>query len=119
MSCREWQDRLQGYVDAEMPPQETEAFRAHVARCPDCASAALSLMEAKGALRRAGRRYEAPPELRARVVATVRRVSPDEATEKPQSRTRSVIAWPRWAMAAAAALLLAAGLFFCGRSQRP
>ena len=119
MSCREWQDRLQSYVDAEMPPQETEAFRAHVARCPDCASAALSLMEAKGALRRAGRRYEAPPELRARVVATVRRVSPDEATEKPQSRTRSVISWPRWAMAAAAVLLLAAGLFyFADRSQR-
>ena len=120
MSCRDWQDRLQGYVDAEMVPQEMEAFRAHVAHCPDCASAALSLMEAKGALRRAGRRYEASPELRARVVATVRRADSDQAAEKLRSSSSSVIAWPRWAMAAAAVLLLAAGLFFfADRSQRP
>src|SRR3974390_2732358 len=112
MSCREWQDRLPSYVDAEMPPQEMEAFRTHAAHCPDCASAALSLLEAKGALRRAGRRYEALPELRARVVATVRQVAPDQATEKPQSRTRSVISWPRWAMAAGGVLFLGGGVFF-------
>src|SRR3974377_783327 len=119
MSCREWQDPLQSYGDAERPPQERAAFCAHVAHCPDCGSAALSLMEAKGALRRAGRRYEALPELRARVVATVRQVAPDEAPEKPQSRTRSVIPWPRWAMAAAACLLLAARLFFFFRRIEP
>jgi anti-sigma factor (TIGR02949 family) len=120
MSCREWQDRLQSYVDAEMPPQEMEAFRAHATHCPDCASAAFSLMEAKRALRRAGRRYEASPELRARVLATVRQAQNNEATEKPRLRPANVISWPRWAMSAAAVLLLAAGLFFfANRSQRP
>jgi len=120
MSC-EWHDRLQSYVDAEMRPQEMEAFRAHSAHCPDCASAALSLIEAKSALRHAGRRYETSSDLRARVLATVRQAkNTDEATEKPQAHSSSVISWPRWAMAAAAVLLLVAGLFlFASRSPHP
>ena len=31
MSCMEWQDRLDAYVDAELPPHEMELFRAHAA----------------------------------------------------------------------------------------
>lgn len=118
MSCREWHDRLQTYVDAEMAPQEMEAFRAHAAHCPDCASAALSLMEAKSALRRAGRRYEASSDLRARVVATTHQAATDEGTAK--ARSAITLFWPRWAITAAAVLLLAAGLFFlANRSQHP
>jgi anti-sigma factor (TIGR02949 family) len=120
MSCREWHDRLQAYVDAELPPHEMEAFRVHAAHCPDCASAALSLIEAKTALRRAGRRYEASPDLRGRVIATIRDAAADQATGKPPSRSSNVISWPRWAVAAAAVLLLAAGLFFfANRNRRP
>jgi anti-sigma factor RsiW len=120
MSCREWGDRVQSYVDAELSPQEMEDFRAHAAQCHECASAALSLIDAKSALRRAGRRYEATPDLRARVTATLREATHNDATTSPQRRPVNVISWPRWAMAAAAVLLLAAGLFvFANRSQRP
>ena len=54
-------------MDAELPSPEMEAFRAHLATCPDCAAATLALTESKMAIRRAGNRYAAPPELRAKV----------------------------------------------------
>src|SRR5208283_1669634 len=124
MICPEWQDRLEAYADGELSPSETEAFRAHASHCLECAAAALVLVEAKGALRRAGQRYAAPSDLRARVLAgATAQIAPArvEATAvTPQPRKATILAWPRWAMAAAAALLLAAGLFFfTGRYQRP
>lgn len=124
MSCPDWQTRLDAYVDAELAPHEMESFRAHAATCTECASAALALVEAKRALRRAGHRYLASPELRARVAASARTPTVASlevsATTSPQSRQATVIPWPRWAMVAAALILLAAGLFlFANRYQRP
>src|SRR5271165_894441 len=121
MMCPEWQNRLETYVDSELPPQEMEAFRAHAAQCTACASNALALMEAKNAVRRAGQRYVASPELRARVMASARAQNTTSAvgTEKSWRPKSTLFAWPRWAMAAAAVLLLAAGLFFAvNRYQR-
>ena len=118
MSCHEWQDRLEAYVDAELSPREIEAFRLHAAHCPECATAALALVEAKAALRRAGLRYQAPPNLRARVLAATSTPVARTSEAKPQPSPR--IIWPRWAMAAAAVLLLAAGVFYAAaRYQRP
>jgi anti-sigma factor RsiW len=115
MSCLEWQTRLEAYVDAELSPHEMDSFRVHAANCLDCASATLALIEAKGALRRAGHRYVASPELRARISP-----ASSEPTTKPEPRKATILAWPKWAMAAAALLLLVAGLFFfAARSQRP
>ena len=68
MNCSEWQSRVGSYVDAELPPLEMEAFRAHLATCADCAATTLALTESKIAVRRAGNRYPAPPELRAKVL---------------------------------------------------
>lgn len=123
MSCSEWQDRLQAYVDAELPPRDMETFRVHAAQCLDCAAAALSLIEAKSAVRRAGRRYTATPDFRARVLQSTRAQVTDAATAprgapdtaRPQAR---VLNFPRWAMAAAALLLLATGLFFAANRYR-
>jgi anti-sigma factor RsiW len=119
MSCQEWQTRVEAYVDAELSPHEMDSFRAHAAGCTECASAALALLEAKGTLRRAGHRYAATPELRARIAATTT-AQVTEATAKPGPRKTTVLSWPKWAVAAAALVLLAAGLFFFAtRSQRP
>jgi anti-sigma factor RsiW len=118
MSCLEWQTRVEAYVDAELSPDEMDSFRTHAASCTDCASAALTLIEAKSALRRAGHRYVASPELRARILASAARA--DEATTKPTPRIAAVLHWPKWGLAAAALALFAAGLFFfAARSQRP
>jgi anti-sigma factor RsiW len=124
MSCREWQERLEAYVDAELSPHEMEAFRAHAASCPDCATAALDAMEAKAAIRRAGHRYTATPDFRARVLQSLRTqtlASPDEpARPSMPTRKSNVLPWPRWSLAAAALVLLTAGLFFAlNRYQQP
>ncbi len=114
-NCSEWQSRVGSYVDAELSLPEMEAFRAHLATCTDCAAAALALTESKMAVRRAGNRYVAPPELRAKIFDLAR--DTPELTPYPPTgeliRRRNSISnlWPRWAIAAAALVLLAAGLF--------
>ena len=124
MSCMGWQDRLEAYVDAELPSAEMEAFRAHAASCHDCAVGALALIEAKAALRRAGRRYSASPDLRARVVACTRVQAPALSVESrgpiQRSRRLFVVPQPRWALAVAAVLLVGVGLYFvANRYQQP
>src|SRR5215471_19390364 len=117
MSCLDWQTRVEAYVDAELPPHEMDSFRAHAAGCSDCASAALALVEAKGALRRAGHRYVASPELRARILSESHAGA--KSIGEQGSPPAKVLSWPRWIMAAAAVLLATAGLFFfSARSQR-
>jgi len=120
MSCIAWQSRLDAYVDAELSPDEMASFRAHAATCMDCASAALAFTEEKAALRRAGRRYSASPDLRARIQSTL--ASQAAATRNEQTiltpKATSVISWPRWIAAAAAVLLLAAGLSFLAVRNR-
>ena len=75
MNCAECQKRIAAYVDAELPPAEMEAVRSHAQTCAGCASSALASLERKLAIRRAGLRYSAPPELRGTAkspVATLR-----------------------------------------------
>jgi anti-sigma factor RsiW len=118
MNCSECQSRVAGYVDGELPPLETDAFRAHLATCADCAANALALTESKMSVHRAGNRYTAPPELRARVLDLARSNLPlTTDSERKQPASTSLRHWPRWALAAAALVLLAAGLFVVA-SQR-
>jgi anti-sigma factor RsiW len=119
MSCQDWQTRVEAYVDAELSPHEMESFRAHAASCTECASTALALIEAKGALRRAGHRYVASPGLRARIAAATA-AQAGASTTRQEPRKATVLSWPKWVMAAAALLLLASGLFFfAARTKHP
>jgi len=122
MSCTDWRTRLDAYVDTELPQREMEEFRAHLAHCTECAAATLALIEAKGALRRAGQRYTASSELRARVLATAQANVATQSSPKlkPAPQKTNVISWPRWVLAAAALFLLTAGLFFFAvRNRQP
>lgn len=122
MNCSEWQSRVASYVDAELPPLEMGAFRAHLATCAECAATTLALTESKMAIRRAGNRYAAPPELRAKVFDLARReseLSPDAtARERKGHAPFTLLHWPRWAFATAALLLLAAGLFVAANRRQ-
>ena len=109
MNCAECQKRIAAYVDAELPPAEMEAVRSHAQTCAGCASSALASLERKLAIRRAGLRYSAPPELRARVFGLCR-AKAEVIDRKPVMR--SARAWlPQWSIAVAASMLVAAGLF--------
>jgi anti-sigma factor RsiW len=122
MNCSECQSRVASYVDAELPLPEREAFRTHLATCAACATATLALMESKTAVRRAGTRYAAPSQLRAKVLDLVKsetELAPhairNERTERGTSFSQL---WPQWALATAALLVLATGLFLAVNRQQ-
>jgi anti-sigma factor RsiW len=123
MGCAEWQDRIMAYVDAELPASEMAVFRSHAKTCAACASEALTLMQGKLAVRNAGNRYTARPELRARIVQLTRAAAEEYQEVKARDREpRQRQAWRWWpqSLAAAAALILLAGLIiiYGQRQQR-
>jgi anti-sigma factor RsiW len=122
MNCSECQSRVVSYVDAELPLPEMENLRAHLATCAACAAATLALMESKAAVRRAGIRYAAPSQLRAKVLDLARsetELAPDAIRNQGTVRGASFSQlWPRWALATAALLVLAAGLFIAVSRQQ-
>lgn len=92
MSCQ-WRDKAALYVDGELDAPARQEFHAHVDSCAECAAAVSAQNEFKKALRAAGKRFSAPPELHAAVyrsIHTERRVSP----------------WWKWALAPLCLLLL-------------
>jgi len=104
MSCQ-WREKVALYVDDELPPAERQAFFAHLDACPECLPAVAAQMELKKAVRMAGARFTAPPELRAAVYRSIH--SP-----------KSVSPWWKWAFAPVCALLLGiVGFVLFPRSQ--
>lgn len=93
MSC-EWREKVGLYVDSELEPAAQQSFAGHLERCTDCSAAVLEQQELKRAVRVAGKRFTAPPELYAAVHRSVR----------PEARLQ--LLW-KWAMAPLAVLLLA------------
>jgi len=90
VDCRDVRERLDAYLDRELPPAESAAVRDHVATCVECRGR-LAAREALGTLTRQAPYYTAPAELRHRLA---------------QSRTRSRRA-PGWLIMAAAVLCVA------------
>ncbi|MFZ0315011.1 MAG: zf-HC2 domain-containing protein [Candidatus Korobacteraceae bacterium] len=127
MSCTEWQGRIDAYVDAELPPSEMAAFRAHAEQCAACAASALAIMQGKQAIRRAGNRYTASADLRMRIASMAQGQDLAEGKAEPArvehegqwagSERFTTGMWPRWALAAAAVLVIVAGLLVANRRQ--
>jgi len=92
MSC-EWRDKVALYVDDELDQAAQKEFAAHLSACRECPAAVEAQMELKKALRLAGRRFSAPPELHA---AVYRSLHPRQ----------NVSRWWKWAMAPLCLLLL-------------
>jgi len=122
--CTHWQGSIAAYVDGELPADARQAFRLHAQSCAACAMQALAAAEAKLAIRSAGQRYSAPPELRSRVAQLIAgggaprmtiAAQADDSVFQPQ---RKLIRWPQWAMAAAALLIIAVGSFMAVNQQQ-
>jgi anti-sigma factor (TIGR02949 family) len=122
MNCTEWQNRIDAYVDAELQPSDMAAFRTHAETCAACSASALVVTESKVAIRRAASRYDAPPELRARIFALARgEAQPVRAESKRRWTDFGQFisgTWPHWALVAAALLLVAAGLFVAANGRQ-
>jgi anti-sigma factor RsiW len=95
MVCESWKERLDIYLDGEVPQEEMRTFDAHVRNCPSCSADALSRVQLKRAIQLAGKRFSPSAEFRKRMQQSI--------ASKPRRTFR--LAW----MLAAAAVVLVVG----------
>jgi anti-sigma factor RsiW len=97
MACQLWSEKLDTYLDGELPPDEQKGLHEHLRGCAACASDSLDRMQTKRAIQSAGQRFRPDTAFRARMQKSLRASRP---------------AWRRWqwlpalATSAAVALLI-------------
>jgi anti-sigma factor RsiW len=67
MSSDAWRDRLDAYVDGELPDGEVRPLEEHLGTCHACAAEALKRMQMKRATHLAAMRFTPSPEFRERI----------------------------------------------------
>ncbi|MBS1857892.1 MAG: zf-HC2 domain-containing protein [Acidobacteria bacterium] len=110
-ACGHTREHLDAYLDHELPAETGSEILRHLETCPACAADAEARGTLKSRVRAAARAIVPPPELAVRVRLRL--------CEEPARRWWQP-AWgaaPRWAMAAAFALILGAGVWYTGRPQ--
>lgn len=71
MACDAWREKLDAYVDGELPSSEAAVLGKHLRECSDCAGEALERVQVKRAVAVAGRRYQASLQLREKVQRSI------------------------------------------------
>jgi len=108
MSCENWREKIDVYLDAELPAPEAEQFAAHLRDCPSCSSEALARSQLKRSIHLAGAQFVPDAELRGRIDRELRPKSP-----------RWRWAWiPQVATVAVAILIVIAGLSMWQRHRQ-
>lgn len=95
MVCESWKEKLDTYLDGEVPEQEMRTFDAHVRGCSSCAADALARVQMKRAIQVAGKRFTPSAEFRKRMQQRM--------ASKPKRAFRM-----EWMLAAVAAVVLVA-----------
>lgn len=67
MSCDTWREKLDAYVDGELPSPEAAELAKHLPECAACASETLERVQLKRSVALSGKRYEPSFEFRERV----------------------------------------------------
>jgi anti-sigma factor RsiW len=94
MDCDIWQDKIDAFVDNELPAAELREFESHLRTCLACAAEVVARQRLKAETRAAGLRYEPSAELQARI-----------ATRVGGKRRGTWLWWPALAGVAAALVL--------------
>jgi anti-sigma factor RsiW len=71
MVCESWKERLDTYLDGELPQEEMRLFDTHVRNCPSCSADALSRVQLKRVIQLAGRRFTPSAEFRRRMQQSI------------------------------------------------
>ncbi len=100
MVCETWTEKLDIYLDGELPAAEARALGEHLRGCPGCAAESVNRIQQKRALQAAGQRFMPDPAFRARIQQSV-------AARRPARWSR--LWFP--ALAGALALLIVGALF--------
>jgi len=83
MTCDLWRNKLDAYVDSELPSDELATLESHLRTCSSCAADALGRLQMKRMTHAAGRRFAPAPEFRLRI----------EQSIKAQTKARSWFGW--------------------------
>ena len=97
MTNCEWREKIGLYVDGELEPSAEQAVAGHLQNCADCSAAVMEQQALKKAVRIAGKRFTAPPDL----YASVHR----------QMLPKKSAPWLKWSAIAASMVLLAVVTF--------
>jgi anti-sigma factor RsiW len=110
MTCDMWQNKLEPYVDSELPDNELASLESHLRACPSCAAEALGRLQMKRMTQAAGTRYSPTPQFRLRI----------EQSIKAKRKPLWFFGWmPKLAVAAAGIVLLAGSVgLWVGHSQQ-
>ena len=71
MTCDNWQQKIDLYLDAELPESEVREMAAHLRTCASCSSQALARSELKRTIHLAGKEFVPDPEFRKRIQASI------------------------------------------------
>jgi anti-sigma factor RsiW len=96
-----WSEKLDRYLDSELPDDELSELEAHLRSCPSCAPEALSRLQLKRVTQAVGHRFSPSPEFRLKIEQSIR---------TPKRRPWML----RWAPAFTAAVALALILISAG-----
>ncbi len=108
MACERWTDKLDLYVDGELPADEARALDEHLRGCASCAAEGLRDVQQKRAVQAAGQRFMPDPAFRARIQSI--------AAPRPTlwKRRRLLV----FAIATTAVLLIASAFFLAVQRDR-
>jgi anti-sigma factor RsiW len=101
MVCEAWKEKLDIYLDGELPAEELRTVEAHVRTCSSCTSDALARIQMRRAIHMSGKRFTPSAEFRKRVQRSI--------APKPQRGIRL-----EWMLSGATALVLAVGILTAG-----
>ncbi|MGD0161195.1 MAG: anti-sigma factor [Candidatus Sulfotelmatobacter sp.] len=71
MVCETWTEKLDAYLDGELPVAEARALGEHLRGCSACAAESLSKVQQKLAVRAAGQRFRPDPAFRTRIQSSI------------------------------------------------
>jgi len=71
MLCESWTDKIDAYLDGELPVAEARALSEHLRGCPACAAESLSRVQQKRAVQIVGKRFTPDPAFRARIQRSI------------------------------------------------
>ncbi len=107
MACQLWAEKLDTYLDEELPPDKQRALREHLRSCAACASDSLDRLQTKRATQSAGQRFIPDTAFRARIRRSL-------VVSRPE---RSRWQWLHAVPISAAAALLIVGTLLVSRDR--
>ena len=108
MPCEHWTEKLDAYLDGELPVEEARALNEHLRQCANCAAEGLRRVQLKRAVQAAAQQFAPDPAFRARIQTKI-------SSRQPTPRSRR---WLPVLVAATAVLALIASFLFTFQRTR-